>query len=61
MDGENCIMRCFIIFTLHEIDPSSDWSSQEDETVGNAARMRETKNSYNILIGKPEWKILLET
>jgi hypothetical protein len=46
--GENCIMRCSMIYTLHQI--LLGWSNQGGWGLG------ETRNAYKILIRKPEGK-----
>jgi hypothetical protein len=41
--GEKCIIRSFIICTLHRIG-------------GNVVRMGEMRKTYKLLVGKPEGK-----
>jgi hypothetical protein len=46
---EFCIMRSFITCTLYRV---VKWKSRR--FAGHVARKGEVRNSYNILIGKPE-------
>jgi ssRNA-specific RNase YbeY (16S rRNA maturation enzyme) len=53
--GESCIMRSFIIFTLHLT--LLDYDHIEDE-IGEERSMQEIrKKCIQVLIGKPESKI----
>jgi hypothetical protein len=54
--GGNCILRSSIICAVHQI--LLGWSNQGgwDGHAGHAGRIREMRNTYKILVGKPEGK-----
>jgi len=51
-DGENCIKRGFVIFTIHKI--LLVIKSRTKRWVGRVACMGQMRNAYTILIAKPE-------
>jgi hypothetical protein len=68
--GEECIMRNFITFTLHQI-LLKVIKSRRMTWVGHIARMGEMVNAYKIVAGKTEgerslgkprhiWKVILK-
>jgi hypothetical protein len=53
--GEDCIMRSFIICTIHQ-NIIRVIRARKMKWTRHAARMDEMRNAYNILVGKPEGK-----
>jgi hypothetical protein len=54
-DGENCIMRSFVICTLRQA--KLEWSSSgRCEWAWHIGRIGEKRNTYGLLLGKPEGK-----
>jgi hypothetical protein len=51
--GENCIMRSFMVFILHQL--LFRWSRRM-RWVGNVACIKRKRNAYRVLMGEPEGK-----
>jgi hypothetical protein len=50
---KNCVMRSFIIYTLHQIlDITKVIKAKQDDVVGHVARMGEMRTGYQILFKK---------
>jgi hypothetical protein len=52
--GEDCIMRSFMTCTLHQI--LRVIKRRRIRWVGHVARMEQTRNEHNMLVGKSEEK-----